>query len=231
MNRTPVKIAKQHAFTLIELLVVISIIALLISILLPALGKARQAARAMQCQTQMRQVAMGYFMYGEDNKGELPRTTATYNPNDVHRGQAKYVGAKGGSYHVEVEICPSLPGGSNIRASKHSNGSYRYPSYYHNPNFWAYTKKFDSPFCRSSLKLISPSLAGMLCEVEDTYTLGGGYQWEYTPQRMSWIHGGASGSREGVMNMSFFDGHVANVKGSWTDSSYLKGVNGNTWMF
>lgn len=219
---------QQRAFTLIELLVVISIIALLISILLPALSKARQAANAMKCQTQMRQVGMAYFMYAEDYEGQLPRSSASYSPNDVHKGQAKYIGAEGGSYHVELEICPSLPGGSNTRANTHSNGSYKTPSYYPNPNFWAYTKKFDTPYCRSSLKLIMPSRAGMLCETEDTYTpLGSGYHWEYTPQRMSWLHGGSKSSSDGVQNITFFDGHVGNVKGGWTDNVELKKI----WMF
>ncbi len=57
----------RNAFTLIELLVVISIIALLIGILLPALGAARDAARNMQCMSNQRQIGVGHAIYGTEN--------------------------------------------------------------------------------------------------------------------------------------------------------------------
>jgi len=59
-------------FTLIELLVVISIIALLISILLPALGAAKDTARNIQCLSNMRQHGTMLEMYGSDNGGRMP---------------------------------------------------------------------------------------------------------------------------------------------------------------
>ena len=68
-----------YGFTLIELLVVISIIALLIGILLPALGAARRTARQMQNNTQVRGIHQAMVMYSQSNKTYFPGLLSSGN--------------------------------------------------------------------------------------------------------------------------------------------------------
>ena len=112
------------AFTLVELLVVVGIIALLVSILLPALNKARAAAQAVQCSSNMKQLALAVTMYATDNNGWYPSNDCTLpNPNNAAAAKAfpwytddlvgKYVNNRtkrvGPDYvSTRVYFCPSV---------------------------------------------------------------------------------------------------------------------------
>jgi len=80
------------AFTLIELLVVIAIVALLMAILMPTLQRVRKQAKAVGCQSNLKQWCLIWGMYTEDNNGYFPEGVWTWQ-QDVRR------------YYVDPKIC------------------------------------------------------------------------------------------------------------------------------
>ena len=124
---------RKHAFTLVELLVVIGIIALLISILLPSLQKARVSAMMVVEKSAMRQVGLAVAMYANDNRGRIPGGSDGYawQHNTVRDRlfNGKYLGSPTGTSEGGAT---SMAWGCQFTRSE----------WYHDSNSWWWTCGF-----------------------------------------------------------------------------------------
>ncbi len=118
---------KSH-FTLIELLVVIAIIAILASLLLPALGRARESARVVTCMSNQRQMGVAFWSFSTDD-GEFPHYQDPSNQRDTY---GNYVGFRGRLQFLpmlqENDYLPSPSVGycskSSIAQKRDANGNW-----------------------------------------------------------------------------------------------------------
>jgi len=132
---------KRHGFTLVELLVVIGIVAMLMGILLPALGKARDAAKMTQCASNIRQLFAAVSLYVNDNHGFCPPAHYDFITKNLHRwcgtrttisGEFDFSGSPIRKYLADgaVRRCPSLEVPDAPDAFEKSSGGYGYNNTY-----------------------------------------------------------------------------------------------------
>ncbi|QDU72197.1 type II secretion system protein [Mucisphaera calidilacus] len=96
-----------RGFTLIELLVVISIIAVLMGILLPSLGAARETARALTCMSDMRQLGVMITVFTVDYKDKLPANRIITVPGTEHVTWRHWLVRLGYASTEDAWVCPS----------------------------------------------------------------------------------------------------------------------------
>lgn len=130
----------EEGFTLVELLVVIAVIALLMAILLPALGRAREQAKRVMCLSNLRQLTIAWMAYADNNNGKLVNgaphytdetcqdcTTATKAippTSGGHRGEKPWIGPAWGDMDDGDETTP-LPE-KEQRCAMESGALWRY---------------------------------------------------------------------------------------------------------
>ncbi len=138
---TPARHSVARGFTLIELLVVIAIIALLIGILLPALGTARESGRNIKCQSQIRGIGQALLAYANDYRGLFP--PVMHDAPDRETGRlsmiwydenrlGRYLPQIDGSNITEGNTRSNTVGGGVMVCPNHSAGGRSYTM-----NYWA----------------------------------------------------------------------------------------------
>ena len=206
-------------FTLIELLVVVSIIALLVAILLPALSAARDAAKAVLCATRMHSIGLAGQMYVADNSKRLPYAYDWSPTENQGRGPWCWPGAWAGQYMGLERYSELAVGNGNWQtmAKQYFSCPARnkhpvvpgYDVFSYGMNVWCGMLWWGYPMRRES-ELKNPSGTVMLLDVEGIWPpnagAGDGAKF-YLTGPDAWADSYAYRHRD-TLNVLFLDGHA-----------------------
>jgi prepilin-type N-terminal cleavage/methylation domain-containing protein/prepilin-type processing-associated H-X9-DG protein len=217
-------VLRRKAFTLVELLVVIGIIALLISILLPALAKAQESAARTKCLSNMRNMQLAHWMYVNDHKGYLIQAGLSHGGAHA-REDIAWINTLQSYYQNKLLIrCPAdesphWAGGIPVPGSA---DQYRRSSYGINEFLDRELCPWGGPYVKMS-QIKRPAATIQFLEMAET----GEYAGADHPHIDLWVgnvpakagthleihrHGGAPKSWDAVANYGFLDGHAETLR-------------------
>jgi len=213
-------------FTLIELLVVIAIIAILASMLLPALNQARDRARAVKCMNTVKQLGFFTSLYTGSFDGWIPSCSAGGNPNwAVAMSNGIRAITRNDFVCASVPVSPYGTGNYWFRAGDWKNNTSRIDWAY-NVNFAGYNENRgikESKIYRPSFKIFLLESSDSSANTADGY---GRYRISFT-QGVPYAGYGVPANRHGsVNNVLCGDGHVETIKlkrtaATWNQAPFL----------